>query len=171
MGDEFGIYYRPDVAAARVSGPRSRLIWGVGSLALSLVIFAVLWAIWPNIYGVWAPWLIGISVLTSGSMAAINLTRWMRARADARLALPGLAIGVNRAGILVGQRWLTWPEVGSMVIKPGVLGSADSFVTTVRDASTVAVPLGLTDTMPASLDAVVRVLSAGQAWVDLSRLD
>lgn len=171
MGDEFGIYYRPEIAAARVSSTRSRLIWGLGSLALSLAIFAAVWAIWPTTFGPWAPWLIGISLISSGSMSILNLIRWTRARADARLAVAGLAIGVNREGVLVGQRWLSWPEVGSMVVKPGLLGSSHSLVTTARDASTIAVPLELTDAMPASVDSVVRVLSAGLAWVDMSRLD
>lgn len=176
MGDEFGIYYQPGVAAARVSSTRSRVIWGLVSLALTLGIFAALWAIWPATFGAWAPWFIGISMLSSGSMAVLNVVRWIRTRADARLveqAMPaqGLAIGVNREGILIGQRWLSWPEVGSMAIKPGFLGSSNSLITTARDATAVAVPLELTDAMPASVDSVVRVLSAGLAWVDLSALD
>lgn len=150
---------------------RGRLIWGLVSLAVTLGIFAVLWAIWPDTFGAWAPWFLGISLLSSGSMAVLNLIRWTRTRADARVAVPGLAIGVNREGLLIGQRWLSWPEVGSMVVKPGLLGSSHALVTTARDASTVAVPLELTDAMPASVDSVVRVLSAGLAWVDLSRLD
>jgi hypothetical protein len=44
-------------------------------------------------------------------------------------------------------------------------------VTLGRDNSTVKVPLEVTDAMPASLDSVVRVLSGGRTWVDLSRLD
>ena len=83
----------------------------------------------------------------------------------------GLAIGVNRDGVMIAQRWLTWPEVGSMVVKPGTWGASNSLVTTARDNTTQRVPLELTDAMPASLDSVVRVLSGGRIGVDLSRLD
>lgn len=171
MGDEYGIYYRPEVAAAKVSRLRLRVIWQVGSLLLSLVIFAVLWGVWPDIFADWAPWFIGVSLVTGGGTAAFYLVQWLRARSDARQVIAGLAIGINRQGMLVNQRWLAWPEIGSMVVKPGVLGASSSLVTTARDSFTAAVPLELTDVMPASLDSVVRVLSAGQAWVDLSRLD
>lgn len=171
MGDEFGIYYRPELVAAKVSRLRNRMIWQLGSLLLSLAIFAALWLVWPETFGDWAPWFIGVSLLTGGGTAVYYLIQWFRARSDARRAVPGLAIGINRDGMLIDQRWLTWGEVGSMVVKPGVLGASNSLVTTARDSFTTAVPLEYTDAMPASLDSVVRVLSAGRAWVDLSRLD
>jgi len=171
VGDEYGISYRPGVAAAKVSGLRNRVIWQSGSLLLSLVIFGALWAIWPDTFADWAPWFLGVSVVTGGGTALYFLIQWFRARADARRAIPGLAIGLNREGMMIAQRWLAWPEVGSMVVKPGVMGASSSLVTTARDSFTTAVPLELTDAMPASLDSVVRVLSAGRAWVDLSRLD
>lgn len=171
MGDEYGIYYRPEVAAARVSGLRNRMIWQLGSLLLSLAVFGVLWAVWPDIFAAWAPWFLGMSLVTGGGTAVYYLVKWLRARSETRSAIPGLAIGINRDGMMIAQRWLSWPEVGSMVVKPGALGTSNTLVTTARDSFTAAVPLELTDAMPASLDSVVRVLSAGRAWVDLSRLD
>jgi len=58
-----------------------------------------------------------------------------------------------------------------VVLKPGVLGASASLVTTDRGRGTGLVPIDYTDTMPATLDAAVRVLSSGRAWVDLSRMD
>ena len=101
----------------------------------------------------------------------LSVLRLVRVRRDAGLAQPGLAIGLNRDGMLVGQRWLLWPEVGSVIVRPGGLGGSSMLVATGRDRSTSRVPLDYTDTMPATLDAAVRVLSGGRAWLDLSRLD
>jgi hypothetical protein len=170
VGDEYGIYYRPEVAVARVSSARFTMIWRLGSLLLSALIIGLVWLIWPGQVGNAAPWFLIASVgigLTTSVIAAIS---WARAAGDAKFA-NGLAIGLNREGVLIGQRWITWPEVGSMVVRPGSLGSSNALVATMRDNSTLKVPLELTDAMPASLDAVVRVLSGGRTWVDLSRLD
>jgi len=171
VGDEYGIYYRPEVAAGRVSAARTSWLSRLGSVLLSGIVIGVLWLVWPATFGEIAPVFLAFSLLTGGVMVVIDLIRWLRIGADARLAVPGLAIGVNRDGMLIGQRWLTWPEVGSLVVKPGTMGASTSLVTTGRDNSTISVPLDLTDAMPASLDSVVRVLSTGRAWVDLSRLD
>lgn len=171
MGDEYGIYYRPEVAAGRVDAARTSLLFRLGSVLLSGIVIGLLWLAWPAIFGGMAPVFLVFSVATGGVLAVIDLIRWLRAGKDAKLAAPGLAIGVNRDGMLIGGRWLTWPEVGSLVVKPGALGASAALITTGRDNSTLSVPLDLTDAMPASLDSVVRVLSSGRAWVDLSRLD
>ncbi len=171
MGDEFGIYYRPDVAVGRVGAARTTLLFRIGSLLFSGIVIGVLWLVWPDTFGGLAPWFLGASLISGGGMAVVSLIAWLRAGADAKVAAPGLAIGLNRAGVLIGQRWLTWPEVGSMMVKPGALGASSALVTVGRDNSSVKVPLEVTDAMPASLDSVVRVLSGGRAWVDLSRLD
>lgn len=170
MGDEYGIYYRPEVAVGRVSSARFNLIWRLGSLLLSGIIIGLVWLIWPGQVGNAAPWFLIASVAIGVTTSILAAIAWVRAAGDAKLA-EGLAIGLNREGVLIAQRWITWPEVGSMVVKPGLLGSSSALVTTMRDDSTLKVPLELTDSMPASLDAVVRVLSGGRAWVDLSRLD
>jgi hypothetical protein len=171
VGDEFGIYYRPEVAAGRVGAARMTLFFRIGSLVFSGVVIGVLWAVWPETFGSLAPWFLAASLISGGGMAVASLIAWLRAGADAKIAVPGLAIGLNRAGVLIGQHWLTWPEVGSLVIKPGSLGASTALVATGRDNFSVRVPLDVTDAMPASLDSVVRVLSGGRTWVDLSRLD
>ncbi len=171
MGDEYGIYYRPDLAAGRVASARMTFLMRLGSLLFSAVVVVVLWLVWPGTFSVFAPWFLGASLATGGTMAVIAGIAWARAGADAKAAGPGLAIGVNRDGVMIAQRWLTWPEVGSMVVKPGALGASNSLVTTARDNTAQRVPLELTDAMPASLDSVVRVLSGGRVGVDLSRLD
>ena len=171
MSDEYGVYYRPDLVLGRVKRARSLLVSRVVSMLVSAALVGAGWYFWPDQFGSWAPWMIGISVATGLVTSAVSLIQFLRVRSDARIAQPGLAIGLNRQGMLVGQRWFPWPDVGSVVLKPGVLGGSSALVTTDRARGTGLVPLDYTDTMPATLDAAVRVLSAGRAWVDLSRMD
>jgi len=171
VSDEYGVYYRPEVAQARVKGASSQLYWRLGTTAFGAAAVAVAWYFWPEQVGPWAPWYLWTSLAMGVVFGVVNLVQLLRARADAKLAQPGLAVGLNRDGMLVGQHWLPWPEVGAVVVKPGTLGASASLVTIGRDRSNSTVPLDYTDTMPATLDSAVRVLSSGRAWVDLSRLD
>ena len=171
MSDEYGVYYRPDLVLGRVKRARSLLVSRGVSTLVSVALVGAAWYFWPDQFGSWAPWMIGISVATGLVTSAVSLIQFLRVRSDARIAQPGLAIGLNRQGMLVGQHWFPWPEVGSVVLKPGILGASSALVTTDRARGTGLVPLDYTDTMPATLDAAVRVLSAGRAWVDLSRMD
>ena len=171
MSDEYGVYYRPDLVIGRVKRARGLLISRVVSTLISAALVGAAWYFWPDQLGSWAPWMIGISVATGLVTTAIGLIQYLRVNADARIAQPGLAIGLNRQGMLIGERWFPWAEVGSVVLRPGVLGGSTALVTTDRAQGTGLVPLDYTDTMPATLDAAVRVLSSGRAWVDLSRMD
>ncbi len=171
MSDEYGVYYRPDLVANRVRRARGMLVSRGVSTVISVGVVAACWGLWPDQFGSWAPWMIGISVATGLLTTGYSLIEFLRVRADERRAQPGLAIGLNRQGMLIGQRWFPWPDVGSVVLKPGVLGASTSLVTTDRARGTGVVPIDYTDTMPATLDAAVRVLSSGRAWVDLSRMD
>lgn len=171
MNDEYGVYFRPELAAGRLGRARNVLVWRIGSTVLSAGLIAGAWFAWPDQFGDWAPWMIGISIGVGLVITLFSLIQLLRVRRDAKLAQPGLAIGLNRDGMLVGQQWFPWPEVGSVVVKPGALGSSAALVATGRDRAAATVPLDYTDTMPASVEAAVRVLSGGRAWVDLSRLD
>lgn len=171
MSEEYGVYYRPDVATGRLRRARNALLWRLGSTLVSVGFAAAAWYFWPQQIGPWAPWYIGATVAVGVAYAVVNVIQLVRTGVDARVARYGLAIGLNRDGMLVGQRWFPWPEVGSVVIRPGGLGASAALVATGRDRSASRVPIDYTDTMPASLDTAVRVLSAGRAWVDLSRLD
>ena len=171
VSDEYGVYYRPELVANRVRRARGMLISRAISMVVSAGIVGACWYFFPAQFGTWAPWMIGISVGTGLFTTTYALAEFLRVKADAKVAQPGLAIGLNRQGMLIGQRWFPWPEVGSVVLKPGVLGSSTSLVTTDRERNTGLVPIDYTDTMPATLDAAVRVLSSGRAWVDLSRMD
>ena len=171
VSDEYGVYDRPERVTNRVRRARGLLISRAVSMVISVGLVVAAWYFFPDQFGSWAPWMIGISLATGVVTTLYSLIELMRVRADARIAQPGLAIGLNRQGMLIGQRWFPWPEVGSVVLKPGVLGASTSLVTTDRARGTGLVPIDYTDTMPATLDAAVRVLSAGRAWVDLSRMD
>lgn len=171
MSDEYGVYYRPDVAEQHLTSARNALVWQIGSMGVSVGLAAGAWYLWPAQFGPWAPWLIGVAAVTGLVSAGFSVVRLIRVNRDAGLARAGLAIGLNRDGMLVNQRWLVWPEVGSVEVRPGALGGSATLVATGRDRATTRVPLDYTDTMPATIDTAVRVLSSGRAWVDLSRLD
>lgn len=171
MSDEYGVYYRAEVADREFARARNTVWWRIGSMVLSLGLTAGAWYLWPEQFGSWAPWIIGISLASGLVSILFGVIRLIRVRADAGVARTGLAIGLNRDGMLIGQQWLPWPEVGSVVVRPGALGASMSLVTTARDRRAARVPLDYTDTMPATLDTAVRVLSSGRAWLDLSRLD
>lgn len=171
MSDEYGVYYAEGTAERHLARARSQMLWRIASMVLGIAVAGVIWMVWPDQFGAWAPWIIAISAVSGLVSVGFSVVRLLRVRRDAELARPGLAIGLNRDGMLIGQRWLVWPEVGSVVIRPGALGRSSMLVATGRDRSASRVPLDYTDTMPATLDAAVRVLSSGRAWVDLSRLD
>ncbi len=171
MVDEYGIYYRPGLAESQVAAARRGFISRLVATAVSMAVFGILWAVWPDTFASWAPWFLGFSLLSGGGRALLDAIRWSRARADAKAVRGPLAVGVNRDGILISERWLPWAEVGSIMVKPGGFGASARLVTTGRDRTSATVPLDLTDAMPATVDSLVRVLSGGRAWVDLSRLD
>ncbi len=140
------------------------MIFSIGfSLVLGLV--------WPQVFESWLPWMIGSAVVFGGFNVVVALLKFLRVTRDARRVQPGLAIGLNRDGLMVAQQWLPWAEVGRMVVRAGSLGGSSELVTTARNNLTAKVPLDYTDALPATLDAAVRVLSAGRAWVDLSDFD
>ncbi|MGC3994508.1 MAG: hypothetical protein QM779_10440 [Propionicimonas sp.] len=171
MSDEYGVYYTRGLGKRQVARARNLIWWRLGSMLFSAALAGAAWYFWPDQFGEWAPWVIGAAVVTGLVSVGLSVVQFVRVDRDAKLARNGLAIGLNRDGMLIGQRWLVWPEVGSVVVRPGTLGSSTSLVATARDNSTARVPLDYTDTMPATLDSAVRVLSSGRAWVDLSRLD
>lgn len=170
-GEEYGIYYRPEAALQSLGASRKALVRRGISILISLAVIGLAWLVWPREIGDWLPWMIGFSLASGLAWAAIDLTRFRIARRDARLANSPLAIGLNRDGIMVGTTWFSWPQVGAITVRPGRLGGATRLTVTGRDKVSAVVPLSYTDTMPASLDAAVRALSGGLAWVDLSALD
>ncbi|MEA4945915.1 MAG: hypothetical protein VB080_15955 [Propionicimonas sp.] len=169
--DEFGVYYRADLAQARQTRARTSLLWRLGWTLLLLAAGCIGWYARPDDFGPSAPWYLG-SVAAVGAVAAgYQLFRWLQARSEAKQVPPSLAIGLNRDGVLVGQTWYPWNELGSLVVRPGRLGSSAKLVATGRDARTARVLIDYTDALPATLDSAVLAISGGRARVDLSRLD
>ncbi|MDR1711555.1 MAG: hypothetical protein LBR58_06870 [Propionibacteriaceae bacterium] len=170
MINELGIYYLPDVAAARVRSWKRRLITNA-AFFVGIAVLDVALAL--GLMGEANVSVIFIAIALLGLLlpVAIAFFSWRRAEADADNCGQGLALGINREGILFRERWLTWAEVGELVVEPSRWSGAQRLTVTARDNSQAWLPLSYTDTMPASLDTAVRALSAGQASVDLSRLD
>ena len=171
MGDEFGIYYRPEVAAEKVSRARRKLIWRLGSILVFVAVGIGLRLIFPEEFGSSAPWLIG-SVLVFGlALGGRDLLQYLVAQRDAKRVPPGLALGANRDGMLMGADWLGWDDVGALAVRPGRWGSSARLVATGRDQHHRELLLDYTDALPATLDSAILAISGGRARVDLSRLD
>jgi len=171
VNDEFGVYYRPEMAAGRVSRTRTGLVWRLGWTLLIIAVGVAGWLLYPAEFGPSAPWFIGSAVVVGLVLGGWELAHFLKARADAARVGPGLALGANRDGVLIGQDWYPWGEVGSLTVRPGRLGSSSRLVATARDARSQEVLLDYTDVLPATLDSAVVALSGGRARIDLSRLD
>lgn len=171
MGDEFGIYYRPEVAAEKVSRARRKLLWRLGSTLVFVAIGIGLRLAYADEFGSSVPWFIG-SVLVFGLvLGGWELVQYLSAQRDSKRLAPGLALGANRDGMLVGADWFGWNEVGALVVRPGRWGGSSRLVATGRDQRSQEVLLDYTDVLPATLDSAILALSGGRARMDLSRLD
>lgn len=171
MSGEFGVYYRPELAQAQVTRARARINARLVGLVLSLGIGVAAWFAFPDLMQQWGLWLFVPTLVIESLLIGFNVVQWLRLRRDAERAGAGLALGANRDGLLVGETWIEWPEVGALTVEPGRLGTSASLAVIRRDATSVRLPLDYTDTLPASIDSAIRALSGGRAWIDLSRLD
>ncbi|MGC3953927.1 MAG: hypothetical protein QM804_06685 [Propionicimonas sp.] len=171
MGDEFGIYYQPEAVAAKVARARSKLLWRLGSMVVFILIGLGVRFAYPEQFGSSALWFVG-SVLVFGLiLGSWEIVQLFAARSDARRVTPGLALGANRAGLLVGPEWFGWGEVGGLVVRPGRWGGSSRLVATGRDQRSREILLDYTGVLPGTLDSAIVALSGGRARVDLSRLD
>lgn len=169
--DELGIYYQPDLAADQVRRVRRLLLIRLGWALLTIVAVIVAWRVWPEATSGWVWWYVGLSGGWALVLLIADVVRLRFAQADARAAQQGLAIGLNRDGAMINREWLPWAEIGEVRALPGRLHTSLRLVVISRDQRRFSVPLDFTDAMPASVDSAMRILSAGRAWVDLSRLD
>lgn len=171
VGEEYGIYYREDIAQARFARARFGLWWRIGSTLVSIAIGAGLWWAYPDRFGASAPWFLGVAAGVGLVMVTREVVRTVRTRRDRRIAAAGLALGITRHGLLVAGLWLPWQEIQAMVVRPGRWGGSSRLEVTSRQGGVAAVLLDCTDVLPAALDSAVVALSTGRARVDLSRLD
>ena len=171
MIDELGVYFQPEVVAARLARAKGSLVWRLAAPGVLAVFFGIMWAAQPEVVGGYAPWFL-VSLLASVVVsAAIGVIMLTNIRYDARHAPGGLALGVNREGALMGATWFDWDDVATMSVEPGGLGRSNRLVLTARDDRLQWFPLAYTDAIPGWLDSAVRALSGGRVGLDLSRLD
>jgi hypothetical protein len=175
--NELGIYYQPDLAKGRAKACRRQLTVNLAVFAfiVGLGVAAILFdqfdpgsgqSDWGYLLASSFPIPATIILI----MTVFTLVAYLRAAKTANSA-EGLAIGLNRDGILIHGQWLPWPEVGDLKVLPSRWGGSTQLRVSSRDGAQLSLPLIYTDTMPAELDIAVRTLSSGRARVDLSRLD
>lgn len=170
-GGEFGVYYRPELAVARVATARRRITSRLVGLGISLAIFAGAFVAFPDLMREWWLWFLVPTLVIESVVLSVSAFLAVRARRDAGQAGEGLALGINRDGLLVAGAWFPWPEIGSLEVKPASWGTSPRLTVTGRSAARAEVLLDYIDVRPASIDSAIRALSGGRAWVDLSRLD
>ncbi|RCK67969.1 hypothetical protein DT076_18685 [Desertihabitans brevis] len=165
--------YTPVVADETVAVRKRRMISGIVSLVLSLVISAVfvVWR-WDAFRTSWEPWVfVGLATVLSAVRLVVWLVGWRRAVADRAKVGVGPALVIGRFGVELHGVRLSWPEVAQLAIGPGGLGRGPDI--TVRSHSGPPLTIGLehVDVKPATVEAATRIYSDGRASVDLSRLD
>jgi hypothetical protein len=168
--NELGVYYHPGLAGSRARASKRRLI---SSLAMFAFIAVIEIALALGLVGgiSMSVWFVAAVLVGMAIPVVIAFFSYRRAEQDADSADTGLAIGLNREGILVRELWLPWPDVAELQLQPPKWGGSSRLLVITRDNRQAWLPFSYTDTMPASLDTAVRVLSAGRMSVDLSRLD
>lgn len=171
MNDEYGVYFLPERASQAYRAGRRRIYLAMANVLIGGGLAVLSAYLFSDYFGSWFWTFVEVSLMIGAVRLGYAVIRWLRVRRDTERVAPGLAVGLNRDGMLVGQRWLPWAEVGQIVVKPHGYGASDEFVATARDLSVVKLPLKYTDALLATLDAAIRVLSGGRAWVDLSLLD
>lgn len=171
VSDEFGVYYQPGMVAEKVARARTKLFWRLGSMVVVAGIGLVLRFAFVDQFASYAPWFIGSVLVIGLMMGSVDIVRYLAARRDAKRVPPGLALGANRKGMLVGPDWFGWSEVGALTVRPGRWGGSSRLAVTGRDQRNQEVLLDYTGVLPGTLDSAVIALSGGRARVDLSRLD
>jgi len=169
--DELGVYYDTAVVDARLRRARRALLMRVAMPVVFAAIMCLLWWLAPDQTGSFAP----LSLVLFGAFTVLafgwDFIRLRAVQTDARRAVGGLALGVNRDGALIGQTWFRWSDVATVVMTPGRFGASDRLVITARDQRSEWLPIACTDAVPGWLDSVVRALSGGRVGIDWSRLD
>lgn len=151
---------------------KRRMVSSVVSLVLSLVI-SVAFYLWrrDQFEQHWEPWvLVGVATAISVLRLVGWLVAWRRAVADRRRVGTGPALVIGRFGVELHGVRMAWPEVDTMLVGPGRLGTGPEVV--VRGAGQdLSVGLDHLDVRPAQLESATRIYSGGQRHIDLTRLD
>jgi hypothetical protein len=168
---ELGVYFFPQKVQARLRSEYFALGMRVATtLVISGGVAAVLWFAFPDTGRTAAVTVASLGLFWLVVYGIWSMIRIMRVRADGRVA-NGLALGLNRDGVMFAQQWHYWQQIGSLAVKPGTLGASEKLILTTREAKTSWIPLDYTDANIAVLEQSVRLFSAGLAFVDLSKLD
>ncbi|MDR1767679.1 MAG: hypothetical protein LBR32_04505 [Propionibacteriaceae bacterium] len=172
MIDELGVYYVPGLGESRAQSRRSALVWRIVWGVVAVIVFGLgIWLAARDQFASYLPWLVAVFAFYTVVFALYDLWAWRRAEGDAQRARQPLALGLNRDGVLFQQQWFGWGEVAAMAVTARRFGGGPKLSLAARDGRKAWLPLGLTDMMPATLDSIVRALSAGRVGVDLSRLE
>ena len=171
MPDQLLIGFNPMSAANRVayysSQIRSRLLW----LIVSVVICVWVWLWQRGMLSVaQGVLLIGVGVLYSLIWVGVAFVNWRRAKAALAATSPGIAAAIDRNGIWMQNRAITWPEISHVALLPGRFGGSPSLAVTTQGGETTAMSVADLDVMPGTIDSAIRSYSAGTQWIDTSKL-
>lgn len=148
---------------------RGHLIGRVVSLLLSAAISGAFYFFFLKDAGAFGIGLLVVGLLIPLQFLVRAIARYVRVRRVAALAGSGLALGVTRAGLLVGGVLWAWPELDVVQARPRAGGDGELYVHTV-DGRNAVWPLRYLTLRPAALDATVRALSQGRRRVDFAPL-
>ncbi len=167
---DYPILFRPESAQAAVTMASRNRTGRIVSLILSVGILVALYFLFLEALGgiSWPFVVIGVGLPVVQLILAI--IREVRVRKEASRAVPGLALGVTRTGLITSVGWWPWEAVTGLVAKPGFLGTGPQLLASSHYGATVALPLAHLSVPPANVDNAIATLSDGRHRVDFTKL-
>ncbi len=160
----------PAPAVARWRGQRRHVLSRSIGLAISAVIWGVIWFLnrdhlWD---GFW--WILGVSLGISVALLGWSIAAMIIAKRDLNAMHEGLALGLGRDGIfLVGP--VPWSAIRVFLVKPARMKGSATLVVVSKAGTWRTLPLQWLDQTPAAIDNAVRALSGGRLGIDLDPID
>jgi hypothetical protein len=154
-------------AARRKRMVRSRIV----SLVITVVFMVVVY-VWQRAAFVPAVWILyGVALLVSLGWLLFAVLAYRRARRDLETMGRGIAVRIDRGGVVVGGVGAPWSQVRALTTATGGLGRSPVLRLEHAGGPPGQVPLDQIPTLPATLDSTARAYSGGRFGVDLRALD
>lgn len=167
---DYPILFVPEAAAAAVKAASRNRTVRIVSLLISVGILVALYVFFLDALGgiSWPFVVLAVALPLAYLIAAIF--REVSVRREASRVLDGLALGVERTGLLVVDRWVAWDDISSLEARPGRLGRGPRLVVASPAGQIAELPLNYLSVLPAGVDNAIAALTAGRVRVDFARL-